>query len=153
MNSKSLGHQMLVEYSQKLFSTSKIKEEVRIPELNLYIDVFIHPEGIALEFDGNQHYHYNSFFHKDESDFLRQRLYDKYKYEWCIDNGIKMVRFDDHNITYEQFVEKINSIDYPTKNYVYQVFKDEKQNSVYKKAKQARKDTYQKYKKNKHGKQ
>ena len=55
----------------------------------LEIDFYIEELKIAFEVQGDQHYHYVPFFHKDQADFERRKKFDEEKKELCAGYGIK----------------------------------------------------------------
>ena len=59
-----------------------------------------------IEFNGKQHYSYNTRFHKSETDFQDQLLRDNMKIKYCKDNNIKLyiIRYNDD---LESILEKI----------------------------------------------
>ena len=59
-----------------------------------------------LEYNGEQHYIYNPFFHKSINGFKLSQHRDSLKYNYCIENKIplEIIKYNDN------IVEKINSI-------------------------------------------
>ena len=49
---------------------------------------------LGVEIDGEQHYCFNSRWHKDTSDFLAQCRRDREKEELCVKEGIVLARVD-----------------------------------------------------------
>ena len=72
----------------------KFMREYTIAELiRLRFDFFLPKYNCFVEFDGPQHYIYDEWIWKGRYDkFLKQQENDKIKDQWCLDNGIKMIR-------------------------------------------------------------
>lgn len=71
----------------------KYEREFRIRDLrnNLYrFDFYIPYEKIAIEYEGEQHYHYVSKFFKDRSAFLNAQERSRIKMAYCLAHGIKL---------------------------------------------------------------
>ena len=67
--------------------------EYRIPELvRLRVDFFLAEQGIMIEFDGPQHLEFPNYYHETIEEFHKQQQNDRTKDQWCIDNGIRMIR-------------------------------------------------------------
>ena len=47
---------------------------------------------ILIEFDGEQHFHYTSYFNKSKSDFLYRCGCDRKKNEWALKNNVLLYR-------------------------------------------------------------
>jgi len=58
---------------------------------NLELDCFDFELGIAVEYNGIQHYKYNKFFHKNYEHFLNQKYRDDMKRRICKDNNIILI--------------------------------------------------------------
>ena len=58
---------------------------------NLELDCYNANLGIALEYNGIQHYQYTPVFHKSEKDFYSQVHRDDFKRKKCQDLGIKLI--------------------------------------------------------------
>lgn len=83
----------LFDLANKLYDNFTVVYELFIPELGQRFDIFIMEMGIALEYDGEQHYEFNEHFHKDTNGYIASKKLDKEKEEFCSRNGIKLVRF------------------------------------------------------------
>ena len=64
---------------------------------NLELDFFCQELGLAVEFNGEQHYRPKAMFHGAPSDLHRQRQRDQLKALLCEMRGVRLavVRFDD----------------------------------------------------------
>lgn len=59
---------------------------------NLELDLYNEELGLAIEYNGIQHYKYNSFMHKNSSDrFQNQQYRDLIKQDLCQKAGIKLI--------------------------------------------------------------
>jgi hypothetical protein len=58
---------------------------------NLELDCFSKEMKLAVEFQGQQHYKYIPFFHRNKEHFLNQKYRDDLKRRLCRDNGIKLI--------------------------------------------------------------
>lgn len=78
----------------------------------LPFDFYIPDYNCCIEYDGEQHYNKNIFFHKDnENSFKKRKEYDSIKTNYCLNNNINLIR-----IPYFQY-NQIEEI-------LYQYFKD-----------------------------
>lgn len=71
-----------------------ILEEFPIPGERLYLDFFLPRKKLAIEVQGDQHHHFNSFFHKDKYAFQASQQRDKRKAKWCEINEICLIKVD-----------------------------------------------------------
>lgn len=58
---------------------------------NLELDCFNKELGIGLEYNGEQHYKYIPYFHKNKEAFLNQKYRDELKRRMCKDNNIILI--------------------------------------------------------------
>lgn len=58
----------------------------------LELDRYYPEIEVAFEFDGEQHYTYNEFFHKSQEQFEYYQLCDKIKNRECEERGITLIR-------------------------------------------------------------
>lgn len=58
---------------------------------NLEIDLFNEELKLGVEINGNQHYKFTPFFHKNKDAFLNQRYRDEMKKEKCKKEGITLI--------------------------------------------------------------
>lgn len=58
---------------------------------NLRVDFFLTDVNAIIEFNGIQHYKRNSYFHKDDNDFLLQIDRDNRLKEYCKKNKINLI--------------------------------------------------------------
>lgn len=72
---------------------------------------------ILIEFDGEQHFHYTSYFNKNKSDFLYRCGCDRKKNEWALKNNVLLYRIPfwelDNINTFSDLLQnkfKVNSI-------------------------------------------
>jgi hypothetical protein len=58
---------------------------------NLELDCFNQKLRLAVEYNGEQHYKYNPYFHRTEQDFYDSQYRDKLKIKLCEQNNIKLI--------------------------------------------------------------
>lgn len=58
---------------------------------NLELDCYNEQLGIALEYNGVQHYSYTPYFHKDKKNFYSQVHRDNWKRNKCWEHGITLI--------------------------------------------------------------
>lgn len=79
---------------KEIFPLSVVCEEVPligIGKQNLYLDLYLHTQRLAVEVHGEQHYKFNSFFYENRQAFARAQTRDRTKVEWCKINNIDLV--------------------------------------------------------------
>lgn len=102
---RSSYHLLAREVIKECF-TDPLYEEVHVPGENFYLDFFIPSRKIVVEVHGEQHYEFNSFFHKTKLDFLKQKTSDKNKRSFCEYNGFSYVEFP-YNESKEQWTKRL----------------------------------------------
>jgi len=78
----------------QLFYGYHVLEEFPCFGEGLQLDFFLPTKKLAVEVQGQQHFKFNSFFHKDKAAFLRQLSNDKRKVLWCEANKICLVKIN-----------------------------------------------------------
>ena len=63
----------------------------QVTDKNLELDIFNEDIKVAIEFNGEQHYKYIPFFHKNYEAFLNQRYRDEMKKGKCKEEGIHLI--------------------------------------------------------------
>lgn len=83
---------------RQLFPCDQILEEVPIKtgRQTLYIDFFLPARQLVVEVNGEQHRTFNNFHYTDKHQFLKAKLNDKNKKEWCLINKLDLVVLDDN---------------------------------------------------------
>lgn len=71
------------EVIRKTFGLCSIYEEVQLLGSRLIADFFIPDMRVLIEVNGEQHYNYIKHFHKSESAFVKSKIRDVQKKEWC----------------------------------------------------------------------
>jgi hypothetical protein len=75
-----------------LFRVSPILEEVPLPgTAGLRFDFYLPAEGLAVEVQGEQHYHFSPRFHSQPGSFAAAKQRDKEKVRWCELNDITLI--------------------------------------------------------------
>lgn len=110
--SKSSGEQFIENFLNK--NMINFKSEYKFEDLKILkslrfdFAIFDNSNNLKylIEFNGKQHYFYNTRFHKSEIDFQDQLLRDNMKIKYCKDNNIKLyiIRYNDD---LESILEKI----------------------------------------------
>jgi hypothetical protein len=68
---------------KKTFGLCSIYEEVQLLGSRLVADFFIPDMKVMIEVHGQQHYKFVKQFHKTEAGFIRSKIRDVNKKEWC----------------------------------------------------------------------
>ena len=90
----------------------KFEEEYTFDDLKgecncLRFDFKINNKSIVIEFQGEQHYAFTSYFHKTEEDFKRQQKYDNLKRAYCKKNHIKLIEIPYNYNTLDEYLNQI----------------------------------------------
>lgn len=95
---KSSLHIKAREVIKEVFPGESVYEEVTLPGTKrqgrkslLYADFFLPRQMLVVEVHGEQHYKYNSRFHKSLLHFYECQRRDKDKREWCVLNNLKII--------------------------------------------------------------
>lgn len=72
----------------------------------LELDCYNEELGIALEYDGEQHYHFPNPWHKTKEDFIKNKQRDLFKDEVCEMNGVYLIRVP-YTVSYSKLEEYI----------------------------------------------
>ena len=99
-NYSSKGERCCIEFMELLFNGKKfpkvrpnwLKNKVHNTGRNLELDGFCEELGIAIEYNGVQHYEWPNFTGMTRDEFIRQRERDQYKVETCINKDICLIR-------------------------------------------------------------
>lgn len=84
---------------QKKFPTCKYYKEL---PFDFYID-----NKVLVEYQGQQHYEYTSYFYPKYSDYEKARLRDRIKYDWATNNNITLLRIPyNHEGSIEEYLDK-----------------------------------------------
>lgn len=94
---KSGLHTQAASLLKETFPTIHFLEEVQIEvksNKHLYLDFYIPLFKVAIETDGQQHSKYSNFLSKNPLNFIKQKINDRLKEEWCKLNNIQLIRLD-----------------------------------------------------------
>jgi len=93
----SIPHKAGYKILRELFPYDQIFQEVFIPKVKLYVDLFIEKRSLALEINGPQHYEFIEHFHQTKLNFLKAQARDRKKREILESNDILLIslRFDE----------------------------------------------------------
>ena len=58
---------------------------------NLELDCYCPELGLACEYNGEQHYKYIAYFHRNRDAFINQKYRDELKRRMCRDNNIRLI--------------------------------------------------------------
>ena len=58
---------------------------------NLELDCYNKELGVAVEYNGVQHYKFNKFFHRNNDHFMTQKYRDDMKRRLCKENGVLLI--------------------------------------------------------------
>ena len=76
---------------------------------NLELDIYNDDLKIAIEYNGEQHYKFIPFFHKDVVAFENQQLRDSFKRKVCDEMGIQLICIKYTLKTYYEIKNNITS--------------------------------------------
>lgn len=62
-----------------------------VTQNNLELDCYNHDLRLACEYQGEQHYRFNKFFHRNKDDFMNGKYRDDMKRRICRDNGVILI--------------------------------------------------------------
>ena len=95
---RSSLHTKAKELLQVLFPYDRILEEVSLPgsktamrKSTLRADLFVPNRDLIVEVHGEQHYKFNSFFHKNKMAFYKAKARDRKKSSWADINSITYI--------------------------------------------------------------
>ena len=98
---ESKGETLCRDIARRVFGKEFIKIRPNflknaVTGANLELDIYNEELKLGIEFNGEQHYKYIPFFHKNYEAFLNQRYRDEIKKMLCKQNGIHLIeiRFD-----------------------------------------------------------
>lgn len=102
IQNKSSLHLTARDLIKSIYPTMQILEEVPIllrKSETLFLDFYIPLIKKCIEVHGEQHYHFNKFFHKSMLGFVKSKKRDKDKKEWCDNNNISYIElpYDDQS--------------------------------------------------------
>ena len=101
---------------KEIYNSYRILEEVKLPGSTalhrksvLYLDFYIPSIRLGVEVHGQQHYEYNSFFHRSKGDFIKGQVRDDDKINWCELNGIELItlKFSESDDEWRQRIKGI----------------------------------------------
>ena len=115
--SKSEGklRQLLEEYFRKPFNKARpdfLRNPVTGGSFNLELDCYNPELGLAVEYNGIQHYKFTPFFHRNKEAFLNQKYRDDMKRRICKDVGVRLIEVP-YTVKYEDL-----------KNFLYKKIKE-----------------------------
>lgn len=77
----------------------------------MYVDFYIKSLNVAVEYDGEQHFKYIPFIHRNYKNFFNQVCRDRLKDKQLAEHGIKIIRFKyDEPLSRSYIVNKILSV-------------------------------------------
>jgi hypothetical protein len=66
-------------------------ERLKMDKQQLELDGYNEELRMAFEYQGDQHYHFNNFFHKGQVElFDKQKLVDEFKVIKCAEEGVQL---------------------------------------------------------------
>jgi hypothetical protein len=84
-----------------------VKTRIKSKEHNTFyeLDGYNKELKLAFEYQGQQHYYYVSYFHKNENSLLKQQIRDEIKLRLCKQIGIQLIVVP-YNVDKEDFIHK-----------------------------------------------
>lgn len=97
---------------EESFPNYRVRTEkyVMYQNTELFFDFFIPELRLFIEVQGQQHYSFNKFFHKDRREFDKQLVRDKLKTAWVAENNYKLMSLkysEVEAITAKEFKAKV----------------------------------------------
>lgn len=83
-------------------------QPIKVGGNTLYLDIYIKELKIAIETDGEQHEKFSKFFHGNAAGFAKSKNNDTLKEQYCLNNGIVLVRFKKNEINKNTILTRIN---------------------------------------------
>lgn len=100
---------------QEIFPFDVVHEDVTLPGSKtfrrkslLYADFFLPRRMLMVEVNGEQHSKHIKHFHKTKHEFLKAKLRDREKQQWCEMNGIRLVQLE-YNQSIDEWRDIINN--------------------------------------------
>lgn len=93
-NKESIGEAVCRDYLNKLFKKRFIKvRNIYNPVTHQYLELDCYNDELklAIEYNGQQHYKYVPYFHKNPQDFRNQQYRDELKRIYCQQLGITLI--------------------------------------------------------------
>lgn len=100
------------EILKQLFPTVNLLEEVGIKlyrHKNAFLDFYVPSFSLVIEVHGEQHYKFNTLFHKTAKDFAMQKRRDEELQEWCELNNLIYVELP-YNESEEEWMNRIKNL-------------------------------------------
>ena len=95
------------QFLYKYWNRDIVFEEFPVPRTRMTLDFFNLSTNVAIEVQGQQHLHYNKFFHGNTNyKYLTQLKRDQYKFDFCQDFGIVLVEIYSEEELTEEFFKK-----------------------------------------------
>ncbi len=88
---KSSLHLRTRDLLKTVYPYDMLLEELPLPSTRLFADFFVPMKRVMVEVQGEQHYRFNPFFHKDATTFADSLSRDKLKAQWCLVNNIVLI--------------------------------------------------------------
>lgn len=149
----SKDQRILYDFLVELYPQYEVIYEFPLFDLNQRIDLFIPYLGIAVEYNGRQHYEFIEHFHKDLSGFESSKLQDSKKSNYLVEKGIKLLCVDYNNMvnSKEELKERLDALPYPLNEYEILESTNVNKKSYLNKQKLYRQEQAKKYKKQRLG--
>lgn len=100
--------------------------EAHVPSTNQRFDMLVLELGIAIEYNGEQHYKFIEHFHVNQEGYISSIKADNKKALFAKENGIKLVTFKGKETwTSSMIAQAIEEKSYPDTDYDQDIFKAE----------------------------
>lgn len=106
-NAPSTLHVSARDLIKELYPCDLIYEEVYVPKMKFYLDLYIPSCRLVLEVNGKQHYEFNNHFHNSKLDFYKKKNKDNTKKEWCELNHFRFIELPFSEKKHE-WIKRIN---------------------------------------------
>lgn len=107
----SSGEKACKTFLESVFKRPFVKDRPdflrnNITGVNLELDCFNKDLGLAVEYNGQQHYRYTPFFHKNKEAFHNQMYRDETKRRLCREHGVVLIEVPYHVRDIETFLTR-----------------------------------------------
>lgn len=96
----SKASEKIETFLKEVFPNHRVKKEkyVTYAHTQLLFDFYLPELKVLIEVQGDQHFKFNKFFHREKSNFQGQKYRDSLKTQWASEQGLKLVALTEKQI-------------------------------------------------------